>query len=650
MPFRKLLPAIALLWLAFTLRTWDIDRVPPGLHDDEVINNELVEQYVLAGNPQIFYTFGGREGLFHFTFGFSMRFIGYNVLGYRWTGMMWGMIGLAAMYALANRLLGQRPALIALAFAATSFWSMYEGRAATRSVSLIGLAALAALAFLIAWQRNRLRNWLGAGAVLGLTLYTYIAARVVPVIFLMLLAYLALAQRRRMMAAWRGVIVYVITAAVVMTPLIIYLSLNPAIDMRYQMLTGPIEAARSGNFAPVVATSLQTLGMFVWRGDPQWHYNVAGTPVFDPLTSLLFVIGLIITFRRAGKFSYAFYLIWLFFSLVPGMLSDPAPHYMRTANAQISAYTLLGIGGLTAVEWAARRGRRLSQLAWLALAVIWLVATVINLHNFFTVWPADGEVRLYHQANVSDMARYLDQSADTTPVVGCSPFLNEKEDWIRSSRQTMHFVLQRTDLPIRWHDCRDSLVIPQGGQWRQFILYFTPLERNIPLSIRQWYTTTAPIHLSSFDDSALFVVDARDQLDALGIEHPLKLDFDHRVTLLGYRVEKSSLRAGKALNVTTYWQVIDQPPPWLTVFVHVLNGSDQIAAQIDRESVLADTLQPGDVFVQLHSIDLPNDLAPGGYRLSLGLYTSDTNQRLPIFEGNQPIGDHVVLQSITIKP
>ena len=130
----------------------------------------------------------------------------------------------------------------------------------------------------------------------------------------------------------------------------------------------------------------------------------------------------------------------------------------------------------------------------------------------------------------------------------------------------------------------------------------------------------------------------------------LPVDFGHKVKLLGYQVEKSSLRAGKPLNVTTYWQVIDQPPPFMTTFVHLLDSTGQIAAQIDRQSVLADTLQPGDVFLQLHSIDLPAELPPGSLRLSIGLYSSETGQRLPLYEGEALRSDHLLLQPITIKP
>jgi len=130
----------------------------------------------------------------------------------------------------------------------------------------------------------------------------------------------------------------------------------------------------------------------------------------------------------------------------------------------------------------------------------------------------------------------------------------------------------------------------------------------------------------------------------------LPVDFGHDVKLIGYQVEKPSLRPGETLNVTTYWQVIGQPPPFLTVFLHLLDDNGQIAAQIDRQSVLADTLQPRDVFMQIHNIDLPAGLPPGSYRLSIGLYSSETGQRLTLYEDGTPRGDRLLLQPVKIIP
>ena len=76
MRFKNLLPVIALLILAAGLRVWQIDQVPPGLHHDEVINGEIVENDIFAGHPAIFYATGGREGLFHLTLAAALRWIG----------------------------------------------------------------------------------------------------------------------------------------------------------------------------------------------------------------------------------------------------------------------------------------------------------------------------------------------------------------------------------------------------------------------------------------------------------------------------------------------------------------------------------------------------------------------------------------------
>jgi 4-amino-4-deoxy-L-arabinose transferase-like glycosyltransferase len=667
MRFKKLLPVVALLILAAGLRVWQIDQIPPGLHHDEVINGEIIEDEIFAGHPSIFYSTDGREGLFHLTLAATLRFIGYNPLGWRLAGFAWGLIGLAAIYALARRLLDRRVALITLAFAAVSFWSIYEGRAATRSVSLIAISALAALAFFRAWQqpdRFSWRRWLIAGILTGLMLYTYIAARVMPLAFVVLLIYLAVTQWPTWRRVWRGIALYAVTAVLVAAPIVIYLALHPMVDTRFQALTETIEAARQGDFMPVISTTLQTLGMFVWQGDPEWHYNVAHTPVFDPFTAMLFVAGFLIAIWRWRRVPYAFYLIWLLVSLIPGMLSAPAPHFMRTAAAQVTAYTFVAIGGSEAIGWGAKRHRVWERLAQAIVIAIWIVAAVVNYHNFFVLWPVNDEVRFYHQANVNEMARVIAASPDAAPAVGCSPFLNETERWIRSPRQTIHFMLS-SDRSVRWHDCRDSLVFPQGGQWREFILYLMPVEQNLPPVITDWFSGTTPTQFNAFDDSRLYVLDQRERLtqvldevksaevsfapEAGGGAAQVPIDFGHAVELLGYQVESAPIKAGQPLILKTYWKATGPLPQFLTMFVHLLDENGQIVAQHDRQSVLADTLQPSDVFVQLHQIDLPPDLPPGEYRLTIGLYTGDTGRRLPVYEGETVRGDRLFLQAVEAR-
>jgi 4-amino-4-deoxy-L-arabinose transferase-like glycosyltransferase len=665
MRFKSFLLPIALLLIATWLRTWQIDRVPPGLHYDETINAQIVRDRIFAGQPSIFYDLGGgREGLFFLTTAAAIKLWGFTPIGFRWASLAWNLIGLAVLFALARRLLGKRVAVIALAYAATSFWSLYQGREMLRVVSLVTLTGVAALAFFSAWQHRRTGRFILAGALLGLTIYTYHASRVLLAVFAMLIVYLAITRRREVLAARRGLALYALSVLIVAAPLFIFLQAQPATDVRLNDLMQPLNELRQGNFEPIANTALKTLGMFVLHGDDQWHYNVPATPVFDPITGGLFVLGVLIALRRGRNVAYAYYLIALIVGLIPGMLSEPAPHFIRTSGAQFAAYTLAAIGAAETIGGSERRRRR---WGWLARALVigaWVLAAIGTYRAYFVVWPINDEVRLYHQANVTDLAHTIDASASIAPVAACSPFLNEREDWLLSSRQTLQFV-QQSATPVRWHDCRDSVVWPAGGAWREFILYFTPLDQNLPPETLSWFDAP-PVPLNAAGDGVSFNVEANDRItttlrnvdraavawspEAGGETTRLPIDFAHQVQLLGYQLANPIVHGGDTVSLQTIWQVTAQPPAFLTVFVHVLNERGEIVAQIDRQSVLADTLLPGDRFMQLHKIDLPPDLPPGSYRLSIGLYTALNGQRLPLFEHSTSRGDRVMLSTVTVTP
>jgi hypothetical protein len=98
----------------------------------------------------------------------------------------------------------------------------------------------------------------------------------------------------------------------------------------------------------------------------------------------------------------------------------------------------------------------------------------------------------------------------------------------------------------------------------------------------------------------------------------------------------------------TWWRVKASLSPDLTLFVHLLRD-ERIVAQQDLISVMPDTLQPGDVFAQVHEfINVPPDAQPGDYLLAIGLYDSVTGQRLTLFDGEAVRGDRLVLRTVRI--
>ncbi len=692
---------IVVLLVAAWFRTYRLDTVPPGPHFDAIINGQIVDEFILPALPARlrpaapapvipWLTIQANPNgpdlqehgwLYHVSLAASLQAVGRNVLGMRFPDLMWGMLGVAACYALARRLFGHRAALIATAAQAVSFWSVFLGRAGLRAGTIVPVLALAACAFWDAWPRlaaqatsaigdlrtPRISRLVLAGALLGLSIYGYLSARPMVLAFLAFAAYVGLTRR----VAWKrllpGLATFLATTALVAAPLLLYLCAHPAENLRFNMLSDSLKDLTAGRPTTAFQTVLATLGMFTWRGDPQWQYNVAGRPVFDPVGAIVFLIGVGLAVWHWRRPSSLFALIWLAVGLSPGMLSSPAPHFTRTVAAQVMAYAFVGLG-VTEMAQVVKRAPFgwLTGLGYAGLVAWWLGFAVWNYQGYYDAWANNDEVHFYHQAAVTEAARYLDRRADATPVVACSAFLNEREDFFRSPRQTFSFILQRTDLPIRWFDCRDSFVFPSGGRARLLLLDFD--SSMMDRAISPWMDWSTPVHDDLLSDGTLYTVDATRPLATeiisltqnsqvewspeAGVtgKAPLPADFEHTLEFLGYRVERIQRQAGKDMRVLTYWRVLKPPPMFLVGFMHLLSDPKHVVTQHDRQAMLYDTLQSGDVFVQLYSLTIPEDTPPGKYRLSTGWYLGSTNRRLTVYDGTTPRGDRLMLQEIAVRP
>ena len=106
-----------------------------------------------------------------------------------------------------------------------------------------------------------------------------------------------------------------------------------------------------------------------------------------------------------------------------------------------------------------------------------------------------------------------------------------------------------------------------------------------------------------------------------------------------------TLGADGVAQLTTIWQSLSSPVP-LKIFVHVLDGNDQIVAQWDGLDVPWEGWRRGDKLWQQHQIDLPSDLPAGIHRLWAGLYDPATAERWQTRSGE----DFMFLGVVEIEP
>ncbi|MCX8066778.1 MAG: hypothetical protein N3B68_02945 [Anaerolineae bacterium] len=121
---------------------------------------------------------------------------------------------------------------------------------------------------------------------------------------------------------------------------------------------------------------------------------------------------------------------------------------------------------------------------------------------------------------------------------------------------------------------------------------------------------------------------------APSLPNPLKVDFGDAVRLLGYEVGEA--RSGEPLLLVLYWQARREMEEDYTVFVHLIDlQSGIILAQVDempqRGAYPTSLWMTGEVVRDEHTLAVPS-LPAGTYALRVGLYLTETGQRLPAGE------------------
>ena len=140
--------------------------------------------------------------------------------------------------------------------------------------------------------------------------------------------------------------------------------------------------------------------------------------------------------------------------------------------------------------------------------------------------------------------------------------------------------------------------------------------------------------------------------DPLRDANPLTLpvDFGHRVALWGYQGPEGPLSAGDPFDVLTTWRVLAEVNSQPAIFVHLLDTAGHLVAGWDGLDVAWSGWEPGDVFVQIHHLEVPADAQPGSYLLEVGVYSPATLERWPVFEGEVAVADRALLIPVTILP
>ncbi|MBP7686337.1 MAG: glycosyltransferase family 39 protein [Thermoflexales bacterium] len=670
---------IALVLLAFFMRVWQLNEVPPGLHHDEVIIGQVAKD-ILRGNFAIYFTAGyGHEPLYHYLVAGFFAALGASAFALRLTSAFLAVLGLVVAYRLTRRLFSPVVAVGMLVWLSISLWPVFFARVGLRGITLPLLTTLTAYFLWKALHASRSTYYVLAGALLGLTLYTYQASRVFPVIFAVFFVYLAV-TRSSLVTRYSSLIsrvgMFFIIALLVAAPLIVYLTvINPTAEERVADLSGPLNQLRDGDPSEVIQSTLNTLGMFTITGDAVPIYNVGGRPVFpEPIGAALFYLGLLMCVWRWKQPAYAFMLIWFVISLAPAMVTPFSPNFVRTMAAWPVPFVFVGLGVQSIgqlvnrlisqlVTWPRRHLVILSSCHLVVFVLAFGYNAVLTYRDYFLDWPRGDYVRFWQQATWTQAVRAINAEPSSTPVTASGLSIQDFDP------QTFDLLGVRSDVKAKWFDCRNAMLYPAGDVARYLEPDFLPCDADL---MARFLPDTLIAVQPRWPDSGnvIFTLRSLDlkaarptgtlrpawiggesfagqapQTDLTPVALPVDFEGLH---FKGWEADRIDAQAGIAWDMFTHWALSKSIAPPLKIFIHVTAPDGKIVAQWDGLDVNVGTLAADDVFIQRHRLDLPPDLSPGEYRVSLGIYRPDTGARLAARMVERSV-DLIVVGTLAVK-
>jgi hypothetical protein len=487
----------------------------------------------------------------------------------------------------------------------------------------------------------------GFALFVAATLHTYLAARVLWLLFPAFLAYLALLHRPAFRRLWPPALGGLAAAGLLTVPMFAYLSRHPEAETRLEMLDRPLQNLLAGDFGPLLGNAAEAILALVWPGygDHFLAYNIPGRPALDALTAAFLVLGLVAAAARFKRPAYAFLLMWLAAGLLPSLITGAEANTTRNLGALPAVYLTAAVGFVAlARRLAARAGRPVRAIAAAALAGWLLVAAALSTGAYFDRWAESPDVRAaYRSTTVAALAHVAERDL-TGPVVISTVYPGAAHD------PSVGRVLLPEAADLRWVDARKALLLPAARPAWLVVPDSTPLHA----AFAAYAEPEGQVTVRPTDLDASFGVYRLAPFEPLPAA-PLA-DFDGALALLEARWLQPSVGPGETAELLTIWQVVDPArvgpaaPPALQTevvfFTHLLDQEGQLLGQHDSLEAPAWDWQAGDVVFQVHPIAVPTETRVGLYAAAVGVYDRQSGDRLPARDG----GGAVVATYASVVP
>jgi 4-amino-4-deoxy-L-arabinose transferase-like glycosyltransferase len=651
--------------LAAFFRFWRLDSLPPGLYHDEAYNGldalalnqgktfpqfyegwELYAADAHAGQPAqetrfpLFFEGNyGREPLHVYIMALSVSLLGATPFAVRAVPAAAGVLAVLTTFLAARALLNDRSKLgsgylvplLAAVTIAILYPAVHFSRFGIRAMLFVPVETMAVACFW--WGVNRAgrkaesgsdgKAWLLfllAGSLLGLSIYTFAASRLLPLVWIIFVPLWFWRDRTAFQRQWRHIAAMAGAALLIALPLLLFFLRYPyyfVFRIAYVSNKGKGVVEGKAWMTWLLNVGRVLRGLF-WQGETHLRHNLPGRPYMDAIQAMLFLLGLIGTLRRLLQPRIQFLLIWFGVMLLPSILSGDAPHFGRMVGAAAPIAILVALGA----EWLygklrgaidGRWGVDSGEKAALALILLLFAASAI--------WTATDYFGRY--ANHPDLANdfYL---ADWELGRWAGEESDDRLIYLTPTQEELATILFALEKPNQLRNYDGELGLIPAGIPGTASLYLVRPDDQASLEALQSYFADGLLGLAG-EGFIPFTVAAdavRNRTDNL-----TEISFGEKISLAGWTAEWQEDR----LLLTLAWQAETEMEKDYTAFVHLTDPEGNVLAQLDRPPAGYPTTdwRAGEVVIDQYTIVLPDDLAQGEeIGLSSGFYYLPTLEAL----------------------
>ena len=617
---------VTLVVTVVLLRLYRLDELPPGISQDAGAHG-LDALQVLQGEHAVFFPRNfGREGMIVYGVALATLLWGRTVLAIYLPAALASAGTVLSVFWLGQLLFDRdengRPTLwralsiggVAAGLLAVSTSQTFLGRAGVRGNFL---PFFLSLCIALLWSGWRLQSWWRialSGACAGFLPYTYIPARLVPLLFFFFgLSFLPSLIKRRFRDEERGKIgishwlptiasssktelqmigIFLGCAAVVAAPILLHFAFHPGhFFMRSDLVSVfQTNVSQDDPLGTLLNNTWIHLQAFGFRGDWATRHNIPFRPMLNLWEASLFWFGVAMAGWYGRRAANRLLLLWLLILLLPAVLARgmmPPPSFIRMIGVVPAVFLLIGVGLWEAVQLLRRIGGALQGPASLffhkngtgfavGLGIVMAGLVLVQGANTYDAYflEAAANPRFQREFNnawneVAEVLNGLPPKSDTVYLLPYEDDMNYGHEYVNFGFEYLYqgaspahvFHARTLDLPLMV----ESTLKEEGQVTNVKVVQFTGNSTQVVLLLDKYGRYLGSDEHSQFNIHTYTDVALDRPWTVYDSLQPFTVRYDGGISLLGFAIgEKDgqlspqqipSLTGGQSQWVALQWQV-----------------------------------------------------------------------------------------------